>query len=92
MLAQDLPLPLPCLVTGGVLIEPSEFVIPALRQRIAALEAQNRILQQLCDALGDYNRYHASEALGHSATNNEAFDHYVFNGGKEAFDKTHPPG
>lgn len=91
MLAQDLPPP-PCQVTGGILIEPPEFVIPALKQKIEALEAQNRLLQQLSEALGDFNRYHASQALGRYATDNEAFIHYVFNGGKQAFDKAHPAG
>ena len=106
MLAQDLPLPPPCQDTGGVLIEAPEFIIPALQQKIVALEAQvaqlelenrglrsqNRLLHQLSQALGNLNRYFASLALGHPPTDNEAFDHYVLNGGKEAFDKTHPAG
>lgn len=55
------------------------------------LEAQNRLLMQLSEALGDYNRYCASLHLGHPASDNEAFDHYVLNGGKKHFDATHPP-
>lgn len=55
------------------------------------LEAQNRLLMQLSEALGDYNRYCASLHLGHPASDNEAFDHYVMNGGKKHFDETHPP-
>jgi hypothetical protein len=58
---------------------------------VQGLEAQNRMLMQLSEALGDFNRYHASHHLGYPASDNEAFDHYVLNGGKAHFDHTHPP-
>jgi len=60
------------------------------KQRIAGLEAQNRMLQQLSESLSDYNRYFASQKLDRPATDDEAFDHYVLNGGKEHFDQAHP--
>jgi len=84
---------------GGDLIEPPEFKIPALQQKITELEqvnrelvARNRLLTQLAEALSDLNRWHASETLGRYANNTEAFVHYVMNGGKENFDKSHPAG
>lgn len=61
-----------------------------LERRITNLETQNRLLIQVCESLGDYNRYLASQALGHWATDNEAFLHYIGNGGKTHFDETHP--
>lgn len=59
---------------------------------LRCLKARNRLLEQLCLALGDDNRYYASLSLGRYATDNEAFDHYVLNGGKKAFDQAHPIG
>lgn len=61
------------------------------KRRIAELKAQNRMLQQLSESLGDCNRYFASQKLGRPATDDEAFDHYVIHGGKQHFDQTHPP-
>lgn len=61
------------------------------KRRVAELEAQNRMLQQLSESLSDYNRYFAAQRLGRPATDDEAFDHYVMNGGKQHFDDTHPP-
>jgi hypothetical protein len=61
-------------------------------QEVRNLRARNRLLEQLALALGDVNRYYASLALGRSATDNEAFDHFVMNGGKQCFDQTHPAG
>lgn len=61
-------------------------------QEIRNLRARNRLLEQLAMALGDINRYYASLHLGRSATDNEAFDHFVMNGGKQCFDQTHPCG
>jgi hypothetical protein len=58
---------------------------------VKGLEAQNRLLMQLSEALGDYNRYCASLHLGYPASDNQAFDHYIMNGGKKHFDETHPP-
>lgn len=68
--------------------------IAALEEKVLHTEglvAQNRFLMQLSEALGDQNRYYASLHLEHRATENEAFEHYVLNGGKEHFDQTHPP-
>jgi len=59
--------------------------------KLCGLEAQNRLLIQLAEALGDTNRYFASINLGHPPSDNEAFDHYVLNGGKKHFDEIHPP-
>ncbi|PJE74295.1 MAG: hypothetical protein COV01_02245 [Candidatus Taylorbacteria bacterium CG10_big_fil_rev_8_21_14_0_10_41_48] len=59
--------------------------------RLRGLEAQNRLLIQLAEALGDTNRYFASITLGYPPSDNEAFDHYVLNGGKKHFDEIHPP-
>lgn len=60
-------------------------------QTIRDLKTQIRLLSQAVEAFSDLNRYYASLALGRPATNNEAFIHYVFNGGKHHFDTTHPP-
>lgn len=86
-------------VLSGIITNPLEFDNEVLRQEVSRLEkknndllVQNRLLLQLCDALGDTNRYLASEALGHYASDNEAFLHYVENGGKKAFDQNHPRG
>lgn len=64
--------------------------IEILRQKVGGLIAQNRMLVQANHALGDYNRYFASQKLGRPATDNEAFLHYVYSGGKKRFDATHP--
>ena len=105
MTAQDLPLP-PCQVTGGELIEPPEFAafapqqkLEALEARVAQLELENRCLvaqarfqKQGLLALGALNRYFAGQKLGRVATDSEAILHFIDEGGKEAFDKAHPPG
>ena len=67
-----------------------EPVISVLEQKIRDLTSRNRLLTQLCLAYGDDNRYFASLELGRSATNNEAFLHFVSKGGKAGFDSTHP--
>ncbi len=64
--------------------------IEILRRKVSGLTAQNRMLIQANQALGDYNRYFASQELGRPATDNEAFLHYVYSGGKRKFDATHP--
>ena len=61
-----------------------------LEQRVRDLLSQNRLALQVNQALGDYNRYLASEKLGRPATDNEAFLHYIQSGGKTHFDATHP--
>ncbi len=63
-----------------------------LEKKILSLKSHNRGLLQLSLALGDKNRYYASEQIGRYASDNEAFFHFVFRGGKERFDETHPWG
>ena len=82
---------------GGVIIEPVEFQNLALKREVERLEqlvrnlmARNRLLEQMVMAFGDENRYYASCVLGRWANNNEAFLHFVENGGKRSFDQTHP--
>mgnify|MGYP001585624571 CR=1 FL=1 len=60
-----------------------------LCQQLRNLSARNRLLEQLNLALGDHHRSLASEEIGHSASDNETFDHFVFNGGKKHYDETH---
>ena len=63
-----------------------------LEKKILSLKSHNRFLLQLSSALGDHNRYYASQRLGHPASNTEAFLHFVDCGGKKHFDQTHPWG
>jgi predicted RNase H-like nuclease (RuvC/YqgF family) len=63
-----------------------------LQKKVLSLKSHNRGLLQLSMALGDKNRYYASQQIGRYASDNEAFFHFVFRGGKERFDETHPWG
>lgn len=63
-----------------------------LQKKVLSLKSHNRGLLQLSLALGDKNRYYASQQIGRYASDNEAFFHFVFRGGKESFDETHPWG
>ena len=78
-------------VEPEMIIAYQSLIIDSLIQHVADLETQNRLVQQLAEALSDKNRYYASKALDKAATDNEAFLHYVFSGGKRHFDEIHPP-
>ncbi|HEU5114732.1 MAG TPA: hypothetical protein VFT82_03125 [Candidatus Paceibacterota bacterium] len=80
----------------GIILMPVEYRLSALqaenealKQQVRDLMARNRLLEQLAIALGDVNRYYASQTLGWCANENEAFDHFVFNGGKKHYDEAH---
>ena len=77
-------------VEPEVIIAYQGLIIRQLQQEIADLETQNRLIQQVAEAMSDKNRYYASLVLGRAATDNEAFLHYVFRGGKSHFDEVHP--
>ena len=59
-------------------------------KRLAFYQSLVRDFQWNMLALGDNNRYFASLKLGRPATDEEAYWHFILNGGKDAFDKAHP--
>jgi hypothetical protein len=61
------------------------------RNRREREDDRNRIrkLEQVIEALGDYNRYLASVKLGHHASDGEAIAHYIAEGGAEHFANQH---
>jgi len=54
-------------------------------QRCRDLGTKNRKLEQVVEALGDANRWFASEHYGHPVTAEEAMKYYLDHGGPEGF-------
>lgn len=69
----------------GDRIEYLERELAVQRKEIFKISLAVRNLRQNVEAFSDWNRYFASEALVRPATDAEALDHYIQNGGAEGF-------